>query len=455
MGPAVTVVCMARRVTRWTIAPALGVALLATVLSTPAAVASAPYPDAPTITAITPMAGGALMVAYQPPVSDGGSPITSYEVTINGGANWYTCAPNPNQCPLGSLKNGQPYTVSLRAVNAAGPGEPSASVTATPRIPEGADPDKPARLPRPRSSVSATFSAASNLPGVSSTAALGVGTLPRLRFSRDIPDKAVVERHLTVTATDEATGKVSVVAGAWGWLDNRTVVFRPRNFWPGNSLITITSTNDRAVLGKQGEVTLVGSPSLAQTYTFRTARSFIGKVDGSAHNMKVFVDGRRVRTIPVSLGTTDWETRNGVKVISGLKEPYKVYTSASLGLTDPEDFYELPSKWNTRLTPTGEFIHTASWAYGRIGRWNGSHGCTNMFEKDAKYIFDQTIPGDVFVYSNTGGSTVEPWNGPGGLWNIPWTTWLRKSALSSVTGQADLSGDDDSGSVQDAKPVGV
>jgi len=450
-------------VTRWkaipTISmPSLAIASLSTVilasslLSQPAR-AAAPYPDAPVITSVTPMASGALLVAYTPPAGNGGSPITSYEVTIDGGVTWYTCAPTPNACPLGSLKNGQPYTVSLRAVNAAGPGESSAAVTATARIPEGADPDKPARLPRPRASVTASFNPASNLPGVSATADLGVGTLPRLRFSRDIPDKAVVERHLTVTATDEATGQVGVVPGSWGWTDNRTVVFRPRNFWPGNSLITITSTNDRAVLGTQGTLTLVGSPSLAQQYTFRTARSFIGKVDGSAHNMKVYVDGRRVRTIPVSLGTTDWETRNGVKVLSGIKEPNKIYTSASLGLTDPEDFYELPSKWNTRLTPTGEFIHTATWAYGRIGRWNGSHGCTNMFEKDAKYIFDSTIPGDVFVYANTGGSTVESWNGPGGLWNIPWSSWLRKSALSSVTGQADLS--DDDGSLQDAKPVGA
>jgi hypothetical protein len=49
---------------------------------------------------------------------------------------------------------------------------------------------------------------------------------------------------------------------------------------------------------------------------------------------------------------------------------------------------------------------------------------------------------------------VESWNGPGGLWNIPWSSWLRKSALSSVTGQADLS-NGDHGSVQDAKPVGA
>ena len=115
-----------------------------------------------------------------------------------------------------------------------------------------------------------------------------------------------------------------------------------------------------------------------------------------------------------------------------------IYLSTSLGL-GPEEEYELVAPWNTRLTPTGEFIHTARWAYGRIGYYNGSHGCTNMREEDAKWIYDKTIPGDVVLYVNTGGETVQSWNGPGGLWNIPWDKWLKKSALGSNTGVVDTS----------------
>lgn len=458
MTLAITVGRVFRKFPRRFSAPASGAVLVCSLLAgliaaTPAQ-AAAPFPDAPVINAVNPMSSGTLMVTYGAPASDGGSPITSYEVSLDQGATWYTCAPTPNACPLGNLKNGQPYTVILRAVNAAGPGDASAPASGTPQIPSGADPDKPAKLPKPRAAVGATFAAASNGLGVDgATVRLGVGTLPRLHFSRDIPDKAVVERHLTVTATDDATGQTTVVPGAWGWTDDRTVVFRPLKFWPGHALITITSSMDGAVLGKQGDVTLVGAKGLAKTYTFRTARALIAKVDGDAHQMKVYIDGKKVRTIGVSLGTQDWETRSGVKVISTAKEPDKTYTSDALGLTDPADFYELDAKWNTRLTPTGEFIHTATWAYGRIGKWNGSHGCTNMFEKDARWIFDKTIPGDVVVYANTGGAPVEAWNGPGGLWNIPWSAWLKKSALSSVTGQADTSGDEDSGSVNDAKPA--
>jgi lipoprotein-anchoring transpeptidase ErfK/SrfK len=157
--------------------------------------------------------------------------------------------------------------------------------------------------------------------------------------------------------------------------------------------------------------------------------------------MKVYVDGERVKVFPISLGKAEWETRNGVKVISTEKEPKHTYTSVALDL-DPSDEepYELKDiPWNTRLTPTGEFMHAAPWALSRLGRWNGSHGCTNMRTEDAKWIYDVTVPGDVVVYTNTGGATVEPGNGPGGLWNIPWSQWLAKSALVSVTGSVDTS----------------
>jgi lipoprotein-anchoring transpeptidase ErfK/SrfK len=200
---------------------------------------------------------------------------------------------------------------------------------------------------------------------------------------------------------------------------------------------------DRAVLGKSGSTYVIGSPTLGTTYTFTTARRMVIKVDGKTSQMKVYVNDKKVKTFPVSLGKQEWETRNGVKVISTRKEPKHTYTSVSLDLTSADDtahpeYYELKDiPWNTRLTPTGEFMHAAPWALSRLGRWNGSHGCTNMRVEDAKWIYDKTIPGDVSIYTNTGGETVEPGNGPGGLWNIPWDKWLKKSALRNVTGSVD------------------
>lgn len=417
---------------------------------------TATVPAAPSITKITAgLASGQLVVAYRPPVSDGGTPVVRYEASIDGGVVWWPCAPTPGICTLTNLTNDRAYGVQLRAVNSVGPGPAAGPVQATPIIPPGSDPDKPIKLPKARVWVNASFNAASNDLGVDGdTVKLGVGTLPRLTFSRSIPDKAVVERHLKVTAKLQ-DGRVRKVKGAWGWMDDRTAIFRPQNYWPGHAAISIESDLDRAAMGKTGKYAVVGSDTLDTTYAFRTARRLIAKVDGGTDQMKVYVDGKKVKTFGVSLGKSDWETRNGVKVISTRKEPKHTYTSTALNL-DPsvEAPYELKDiPWNTRLTPTGEFIHAAPWAYGRIGRYNGSHGCTNMFESDAKWIYDKTIPGDVVLYVNTGGEVVPAWNGPGGLWNIPWETWLKKSALGSVTGNPDTTNptsDKPAGSSQNA-----
>ncbi len=399
-------------------------------------------PGAPTITSLTTgEVSGELDVVYTAPASAGTSAITSYQVTVDAGTTWLTCSGGTSgTCPLPGLINGQTYSIILRAVNAVGAGASSSAVTGVPTPPAGPDPDKPTPLPAPHTFVSASFNAAGNNLGVrSSSPTVGAGTLPRLTFGHSIPNKRVVETHLKVTATD-AAGATSVVPGAWGWVDDRTAVFRPATFWPGDSTITVTSTLDNAVLGRSGSTAIVGSPSLKKAWQFRTGRQLIARVDGAKHRMTVFINGVKVKSFGVSLGQKDWETTNGVKVISSQKEPLHTYTSTALQLTTADDttnplFYNLANvPWNTRLTPTGEFIHSAPWASGRIGKWNGSHGCTNMFEKDAKWIYDNTIPGDVVIYTNTGGQTVSSGNGPGGLWNIPWASWLKKSALGNAAG---------------------
>ncbi|MCH9851112.1 MAG: L,D-transpeptidase [Actinomycetia bacterium] len=411
---------------------------------------SVPPPDAalpfrPVLIAVTPADASA--IATYLPVDD--PSVTGYQISPDGYL-WFDCPDVSGTCGLSSLTNGREYRVSMRSSGPTGQSPPSGPIAT---IPTASDWAKPKVLPKPRKRVTATFEAAGNGLGVSgSRVKLGVGTLPRLRFSKNITNKAAVERHLQVAATTPS-GRTVNVPGAWGWISDETVVFRPKNYWPGNSTIRITSTVNDTVLGKSGKKYLVGSKALRKTYVFRTDRSLIATVDGAKKTMTVHVNGKKRKNFKVSLGKSGWETRNGAKVISTDKEDNKVYRSSSLGLDPEVEFYELPSKWNTRLTPSGEFLHTASWAYGRLGRYNGSHGCTNMFEDDAKWIFDNTIPGDVVNYIKTGGDMMEAWNGPGGLWNIPWNRWLKKSALSSASGKADTTSDD--GSVDDVRPDGA
>jgi lipoprotein-anchoring transpeptidase ErfK/SrfK len=89
---------------------------------------------------------------------------------------------------------------------------------------------------------------------------------------------------------------------------------------------------------------------------------------------------------------------------------------------DPGDRYDLKVPWSVRVTNSGEFIHSASWNGGNIGRRSTSHGCTNLTESDAKKYYDFAEVGDVTEYVNTGGPKMPSWDGYGD-WNVAWAQW--------------------------------
>lgn len=444
------------------------VSIVALLLPSSAAVAVEGELLPPSIISVTPGSSETVLdVVYSARVPDPalgtGSPVT-YQISVDT-VNWFPCPTAPvseglaaggqlsGTCPLSNLAPLRSYGVYMRSAQGLAASPMVGPIVATTQPPAGSNPAKPQKLPKNRSWVNAKFIAASNSLGVDgSKVRVGVGVLPKIVFSTKISDKKTVEENLVVSA-QLPSGKLVPVIGAWGWLNDTSAVFRPQKYWPGKSTIRVASLLGRTILGKSGSKTLIGLARLDTTYSFQTARSFVAKVDGKTRKMRVFVDGIKVQTFKVSLGKDEWETRNGTKVVSTSKEADKVYRSESLGLTAPEDQYELDARWNTRLTPTGEFIHAAPWAYGRLGVYNGSHGCTNMFENDAKWIYDETIPGDVIFFFNTGGEINEPWNGPGGLWNIPWSNWLKKSALYSGSSNVNTDTNEGSGSLADAKPA--
>ena len=86
-------------------------------------------PGPPTITEIVP-GDGSLVIDIEPGDS-GGSWITDYEYSLNGGP-WQS-GTNSRPIVIWSVTNGVAYSVAVRAVNAVGPGAPSNIVTAIPR----------------------------------------------------------------------------------------------------------------------------------------------------------------------------------------------------------------------------------------------------------------------------------------------------------------------------------
>lgn len=100
-----------------------------------AAIVPATAPLAPTISAVT-AGNGQLSLAFTAG-SDGGSAITNYEYSINGGSSWTSRSPAAVTSPLviPTLANGTSYPVQIRAVNTVGPGQATTSTSGTPLAP--------------------------------------------------------------------------------------------------------------------------------------------------------------------------------------------------------------------------------------------------------------------------------------------------------------------------------
>jgi lipoprotein-anchoring transpeptidase ErfK/SrfK len=249
---------------------------------------------------------------------------------------------------------------------------------------------------------------------------VGVGMPVSIQFDSAVSTKAeraAVQRRVKVTT-------FPVQQGAWGWLDSRQLMWRPRSFWvPGTQVSVSTPLH--------GLQTGVGKWIAGDdTTSFTIGSSMVSTVDMNAHTMTVRRGGALVRTFKVSTGKPGplTETRYGTKVIIERQRSI-VMDSATVGIPkgDP-NYYKINTDWNLRLTWTGEYIHSAPWSVGSQGVANVSHGCTNMAPADAEWMFENSKVGDVVTF--TGSSRAfTPTEGIG-VWVYNWAAWKAQSALA-------------------------
>lgn len=251
-------------------------------------------------------------------------------------------------------------------------------------------------------------------------ATVGVGLPIKVQLDtklRSDSAKKALERNLAVTVDG------APAVGAWNWLTDDVLEYRPETYWPGNADITVKATLKGVKLTKN----LWGEKN--RTITFHTGDAMISYVDMQTHRLKVTRNGKTIRNIPITTGKAGFETRSGVKVIM-MKERTRLM-DASTGGTDRSDpeYYRLTVEYAMRLTWSGEFLHAAPWSVGSQGRANVSHGCTGMSTSNAAWLYANSRVGDVVVYTGNN-RMMEPGNGIG-LWNISWKKWQKGSALAS------------------------
>ena len=253
---------------------------------------------------------------------------------------------------------------------------------------------------------------------------VGVGQPLAVIFSSPVRDRAAAERALSVQ-TEPA------VIGSWYWFDDRTVHYRPRQYWQPGTRITLRA----GVYGVDLGGGLYGETDRETTLTI--GRSKIAVIDDRTKQMVVHVDGKKVLTAPVSMGRPGSVTVNGKKISfrtqSGIhvaQEKYAVkqMSSATYGLpTDAALGYDSRIPLAVRISNSGEFVHSAPWSVADQGRRNVSHGCVNLPPRAAEWFYRNFGYGDVVDIRNTG-ATLRADDGFGD-WNIPWDRWTAGSAL--------------------------
>jgi lipoprotein-anchoring transpeptidase ErfK/SrfK len=239
---------------------------------------------------------------------------------------------------------------------------------------------------------------------------VGVGMPVVLTFDVPVRDQAEFEKNLHVTSAPAQEG-------TWSWLSSTQVRFRPKEYWKPGTEVTVAAD----VNGVDAGNGIYGQSSASTSFT--VGRSMITKVDLASDVAKVVRDGKVVRTIPISGGKPGWETRSGTKLIMA-KEFNKKMTNEMIGA---EEDYTLVAKYALRITNSGEFLHSAPWNAGNLGRRNASHGCVGMSIPDSEWLYENSLIGDPVV--TTGSKRgLEQGNGYAD-WDISYTKFKKGSAL--------------------------
>ncbi|MEU2391722.1 Ig-like domain-containing protein [Streptomyces sp. NPDC007369] len=256
----------------------------------------------------------------------------------------------------------------------------------------------------------------------------GAGQIVTAALSHPVP-AADREARIRVERALEVTSEPAV-EGSWYWVDDSTLHYRPRTYWPAHAAVRVRSGLDGVAVGDHG----IGGPS--ESVEFTVGDRIEAVTDSAAHRMTVRRNGRVLRTIPVTTGKAGFLTRSGIKVVLGKEERVRMRGDTVGIRRGTKEFYDLPVFWATRVTWSGEYVHAAPWSVDAHGEENVSHGCTGMSTENAAWFFKTVRVGDIVEVVNSGGEPMAPFANGFGDWNLDWAAWQKGSALVSVPGQA-------------------
>lgn len=328
---------------------------------------STPAAD-PASVAIAPAANAASVAPAQPVTvtAEGG---TLADVTVSGGIGGTLDAAKTTWTSKDPLAFGTRYTVTARATNPTGQAttRTSAFTTAT--------------------ATKTVFPAVSPLRGTT----VGVGMPIRVYFDNPVTDRKAALARMKVTTSVPTEG-------GWRWFSDTEVHWRPKVYWKANTKVAL----DTDLYGVKLGAGTYGSKNADRHIEFTIGRSHVSIADARTHRMKVYVDGTFARDVPASLGkeVKGRYTHSGVHVVTDKKRAMTM-DSTTYGLALDAGGYRTKVEYATRISNSGEFVHSAPWSVAQQGRSNVSHGCINVSPANATWFFSLAQPGDVVSVINT------------------------------------------------------
>jgi lipoprotein-anchoring transpeptidase ErfK/SrfK len=243
---------------------------------------------------------------------------------------------------------------------------------------------------------------------------VGVGEPVAIRFDEDIENRAAAEKVIVIKADPP-------VEGAFYWLNNREVRWRPKEFWKPGTAVSVAVNTYGVKLGDG----LFGEDNVNTHFTI--GDEVIVTVDDNTKTLTVHVNDEAVKTMPVSMGKDSTPTANGTYIV-GERYKHIIMDSSTYGVpVNSPNGYRTDVDWATQISYSGVFVHAAPWSVGAQGHSNTSHGCINVNTSNAMWFYDHVKRGDVVQISNTAGPTLSGTEGLGD-WNIPWEQWHAGNA---------------------------
>ncbi|MER7013252.1 Ig-like domain-containing protein [Saccharopolyspora sp. NPDC000359] len=241
-------------------------------------------------------------------------------------------------------------------------------------------------------------------------AEVGIAMPISVKFDEPVEDKAAVQRALTVQTSVP-------VEGSWAWLSDRQVDWRPKEYWPAHTRVSVSAKLYGLAYGG-------GAYGLADLTTdFNIGRAQVVQADVGTHRLVVVRDGEQVASYPASYGEEydpGRNTPNGTYIIME-KNPVEIMDNPRYGYRD------VRKTWAARFSNHGEFIHENQENAAALGKVNNSHGCINLSAADAKEYYDSALIGDPVEVSGSASSMPPQYDVYD--WLLSWDQWTAKSAV--------------------------